>query len=185
MFFAIQPRCQHRLEMLPEPPQKLPSWAQNGNLASIMAHLTAIVPHLGRNLPPTLRQPRPSYVHLRPTFARNFHQIAPCTRRSAPRAPKLLPALKLPRFLTLPEVHLCRFWVPLDTHSPHYAIKASSDSIHYPSYVFPWASSSRYFHFKHANSSRTWPNTRRGLLQHANSCKVVQKGLSWPYDILY
>ena len=87
--------------------QKLPSSAQNGNLVAIMAHLRAIVPHLGRNLPPTLPQ-------LRPSCARNFHQIAPCTWRSAPGAPKILPAFHLPRFSNPSELRFHRFWVPTD-----------------------------------------------------------------------
>ena len=78
----------------------------------------------------TCRQFCASFANRRPNFARICQHMPPCTRRSAPRAPKILPALKLPRFLTLPELHQCRFWVPRDTHSPHYAIKASSDSTH-------------------------------------------------------
>ena len=71
MFFAIQPRCQNRPKMLPKPPQKLPSWTQNVNLSAIMAHLRAIVTHLGRNLPPTLPQLRSSCAHLRQNFLSN------------------------------------------------------------------------------------------------------------------
>ena len=87
----------------------------------------------------TCRQFCASFANRRRNFARICQHMPPCTRRSAPRAPKILPALKLPRFLTLPELHQCRFWVPRDTHSPHYAIKASSDSTHSPNHVFPWA----------------------------------------------
>ena len=87
----------------------------------------------------TCRQFCASFANRRPNFARICQHMPPCTRRSAPRAPKILPALKLPRFLTLPELHQSRFWVPRDTHSPHYAIKASSDSTHSPNHVFPWA----------------------------------------------
>ena len=87
----------------------------------------------------TCRQFCASFANRRPNFARICQHMPPCTRRSAPRAPKILPALKLPRFLTFPELHQCCFWVPRDTHSPHYAIKASSDSTHSPNHVFPWA----------------------------------------------
>ena len=40
-FFTLQPWCQNQPKMLPEPPQKLPSRFQNGNLAPILVHLMA------------------------------------------------------------------------------------------------------------------------------------------------
>ena len=63
----------------------------------------------------TCRQLCPSFANLRPNFARNFHHIAPCTRRNDPRASTIGPAFNLPRFSILPELHFHRFWL-LEIH---------------------------------------------------------------------
>ena len=102
MFFTLQPWNQNRSKMLPETLQKLPSWVQNGNLAVSMAHLKGIVAHLGRNLPPTWPKLRPSS----PQLCWNFvNQMTLCTRRNAPKAPKILSAFNLPRFSIPLELH--------------------------------------------------------------------------------
>ena len=54
----------------------------------------------------TCRQLCPSFANLRPNFARICHHMPPCTQRSAPRAPKILPALSSSRFSTSPKLCL-------------------------------------------------------------------------------
>ena len=73
--------------MFPGQSQKLPNWPQHN-------HIGAIMNHLGRNLLPTW----PILAHLCPNFAKKIHPIASCTRRSAPRAPEILPAFNFPIF---------------------------------------------------------------------------------------
>ena len=119
-----------------------------------MAHLKTIVPHLGRNLPPTLPQIRTFRAHLRLNFARNFHQIAPCTRRSAPRAPKILPAASLPRFSTPPERRLRPFCLLLDTDSARYAINVLS-------------------HAPHKYMRKIWPLQLRARMEYVCSLNVA------------
>ena len=66
MFFVIQPRCQNQPKMLPEPPQKLPSRLQNGNLAAILVHLIAYDGSSWRSCSPSCLSCSPSrrqHVH--------------------------------------------------------------------------------------------------------------------------
>ena len=73
MFFAIQPRCQNRPKMLPEPPQKLQNCAQNGNLGAIMAHLFAYVGSSWRSWSLSCPSCSPSWRQHIQTFAAKCH----------------------------------------------------------------------------------------------------------------
>ena len=55
----------------------------------------------------TYHQLGPSFGHLRPNFAGIFNHMTPCTRRNAPKAPKILSAF-----------NLLRFSIPLELHFP-------------------------------------------------------------------
>ena len=76
--------------MLPELP----------HLGAITAPLGDIMVHLGRDLTPSWTQLRSSCAHLHPNFARSSHQSAPKIPRTAPRAPKILPASDFVCFFT-------------------------------------------------------------------------------------
>ena len=56
----------------------------------------------------TYHQLGPSFGHLRSNFAGIFNQMTPCTRRNAPKAPKILSAFNLPRFSIPLELHFLR-----------------------------------------------------------------------------
>jgi len=75
-----------------------------GNLGTIMTHLDAIVTLLGRNLPRTFLQLRPSCAFL-PKLARNVHQIAPYFLNSVPFALKPIPSCNLRQFST-PQISI-------------------------------------------------------------------------------
>ena len=56
----------------------------------------------------TYHQLGPSFGHLRPNFAGIFNHMTPCTRRNAPKAPKILSAFNLLRFSIHLELHFPR-----------------------------------------------------------------------------
>ena len=85
----------------------------------------------------TYHQLGPSFGHLRSNFAGFFNQMTPCTRRNAPKAPKILSAFNLPRFSIPLELHFqCSLFV--QCHS------ASSNSLR-EQVPFPQASLSKIF----------------------------------------
>ena len=85
----------------------------------------------------TYHQLGPSFGHLRSNFAGIFNQMAPCTRRNAPKAPKILSAFNLPRFSIPLELHFqCSLFV--QCHS----VRSNSLREQVP---FPQASLSKIF----------------------------------------
>ena len=85
----------------------------------------------------TYHQLGPSFGHLRSNFAGIFNQMTPCTRRNAPKAPKILSAFNLPRFSIPLELHFqCSLFV--QCHS----VRSNSLREQVP---FPQASLSKIF----------------------------------------
>ena len=98
MFFTLKLWCQSRSKMLPEPPQKLPSLAQNSKFATIMAHLEAYVGSSWRSCSPSCLSCSPSWrrhgqqfeakCHLRANIIEDSPQDASATPSEHPKVQK-------------------------------------------------------------------------------------------------
>ena len=119
----------------------------------------------------TYHQLGPSFGHLRSNFAGIFNQMTPCTRRNAPKAPKILSAFNLPRFsIPLELPFQCSLFV--QCHS----VRSNSLREQVP---FPQASLSKIFKPPRVFFLRTKPHSKNSRLtsavHHDDDCTGLLK----------